>query len=197
MLLTIKVCLLSHTASVLFLCEVLFTYALECSQLSPSFVPVSSSVQLSNQLPTPIQAIVPSLQFRCQSLITGGNIRVVGASSFDIQVWRPQDNLGNLYNLIWRREFQRIVSSNTDALVNSSFSMSPGVPVRPGDVIGFYSLEPARFLYSFSQQGEIIYTRTSQGPLCNFSINTNTVLERRTSALPLISLTYGKISCML
>ena len=197
MLLTIKVCLLSHTASVLFLCEVLFTYALECSQLNPSFVPVSSSVQLSNQLPTPIQAIVPSLQFRCQSLITGGNIRVVGASSFDIQVWRPQDNLGNLYNLIWRREFQRIVSSNTDALVNSSFSMSPGVPVRPGDVIGFYSLEPARFLYSFSQQGEIIYTRTSQGPLCNFSINTNTVLERRTSALPLISLTYGKISCML
>ena len=200
MLLTIKVCLLSHTASVIFLCEVLFAYALECSQLGPSFVPVSSTVQLSNQLPTPIQAIVPSLQFRCQSLITGGNIRVVGASNFDIQVWRPQDNLGNLYNLIWRREFRRRVSigsSNTDTLVNSSFSMSPGVPVRPGDVIGFYSLEPARFLYSFSQQGEIIYTRTSQGPLCNFSINTNTAFERRTSALPLISLTYGKISCML
>lgn len=168
--------------------------------MNPSFVPVSSTVQLSNQLPTPIQAIVPSLQFRCQNLITGGNIRVVGASNFDIQVWRPQDNLGNLYNLIWRREFRRRVSigsSNTDALVNSSFSMSPGVPVRPGDVIGFYSLEPARFLYSFSQQGEIIYTRTSQGPLCNFSINTNTALERRTSALPLISLTYGKTSCML
>lgn len=199
MLLTIEVCPLSHTVSVLFLCKVLIAYALECSQ-SPSFVPVSSSVQLSNQLPTPIQAIVPSLQFRCQSFITGGNIQAVGASNFDIQVWRPQDNVGNLYNLIWRREFQSRVSvgsSNMDTLVNSSFSMSPGVPVRPGDVIGFYSLESARFLYSFSQQGEIIYTRTSQGPLCNFSINTNAALERRMSALPLISLTYGKISCNL
>lgn len=158
-----------------------------------------SSVQLSNQLPTPIQAIVPSLRFECQSLITGGNIQAVGASNFDVQIWRPQDNIGNLYNLVWRREFRSRISigaSNVDALVNSSFSMSPGVPVRRGDVIGFYSLEPARLLYSSSQQDEIIYTRASQGPLCNISLITdNTNLQRRTSALPLISLTYGKISC--
>ena len=157
-----------------------------------------SSVQLSNQLPTPIQAIVPSLRFECPSLITGGNVQAVGASNFDVQIWRPQDNIGNLYNLVWRREFRSRISiglSNVDALVNSSFSMSPGVPVRPGDVIGFYSLEPARFLYSSSQQDEIIYTGASQGPLCNISLITNTNLQRRTSALPLILLTYGKISC--
>ena len=137
--------ILAYTATVIFLYEVLLAYTLDCSQ-SPNFVPASSSVQLSNQLPTPIQAIVPSLQFRCQSFITGGNIRAVGASNFDIQVWRPQDNNGNLYNLVWRREFQsrstRLRSVNT--FVNSSFSMSPGVPVKSGDVIGFYSLEPAR-----------------------------------------------------
>ncbi len=182
------------TASALLLYKVLLVSTLHCSQ-SPSFVPVSSNIQLSNQLPTPIQAIVPNLQFRCQSLITGGNIRVVGASNFDIQVWRPQDNVDNLYNLIWRREFRSrisIGSNNVNTLVNSSFSMSPGVPVRPGDVIGFYSFEPARFLYSSSQRDEIIYARTSEGPLCNFSLNTNADLQRRTSALPLISLTYGK-----
>ena len=162
-------------------------------------MPVGSNVQLSNQLPTPIQAIVPSLRFECQSLITGGNVRAVGASKFDVQVWRPQDNVGNLYNLVWRREFRSrisIGSSNVNALVNSSFSMSPGVPVRRGDVIGFYSLEPARVLYSSSQlQDEIIYTRASQGPLCNISLITDTNLQRMTTALPFISLTYGKISC--
>ena len=124
----------------IFLCEVILAYALSCSQ-TPSFVPVSSSFDLSNQLPTPIQAIIPSPSF-----ITGGNIRVAGARNFDIQVWRPQDTAGTLYNLVWRREFQsrstRLRSVNT--FVNSSFSMSPGVPVKSGDVIGFYSLEPAR-----------------------------------------------------
>ena len=187
--------LLLHAASALFLYEVVLAYTLDCSQ-SHSFVPVSSSVQLPNQLPTPIQAIVPSLRFECQSLITGGNIRVVGASNFDIQVWRPQDSVGNLYNLVWRREFRSRTSvalSNVDALVNSSFSMSPGVPVRPGDVVGFYSLESARFLYSSSQQGEIVYTASSQGPLCNISLTTSTDLQSRMSALPLSSLTYGKM----
>ena len=102
--------------------------------------------------------------------------------------------MGNLYNLVWRREFRSRTSvalSNVDALVNSSFSMSPGVPVRPGDVVGFYSFESARFLYSSSQQGEIVYTTSSQGPLCNISLTTSTDLQRRMSALPLISLTYG------
>lgn len=192
--------ILAYTATVIFLYKVLLAYTLDCSQ-SPNFVPASSSVQLSNQLPTPIQAIVPSLQFRCQSFITGGNIRAVGASNFDIQVWRPQDNNGNLYNLVWRREFRSRtsigLSGNANSLVSSSFSMSPGVPVRSGDVIGFYSLEPARFLYTLSQQDEIIYTSASQGPLCNISLITNADLQHRTSALPLISLTYGRISCKL
>ena len=159
-------------------------------------MPVNSDVQLSNQLPTPIQAIIPSLRFECQSLITGGNIRVVGASSFDLQVWRPRDATvtGTFYNLVWRREFRRrrTASSSMNALVNSSFAMSPGVPVRPGDVIGFYSSEFARFLYTSSQQDEIIYTGANQGPLCNFSL-TEAGLQRQTSALPLISLTYGKL----
>ena len=176
----------------IFLCNVVLTYTLDCSQ-SPGFVPVSSSIELSNQLPTPIQAIVPSLQFKCPSFITGGNIRAVGASNFDVQVWRPQDNKGTFYNLVWRREFRRRSTrlSSVDAFVNSSFSMSPGIPVRSGDVVGFYSLEPARLLYTSSPQSEIIYTGASQGPLCNFSLN-DTSVQRRASAVPLISLTYGK-----
>ena len=188
--------LLITTASVLFIYEVVLSFSLDCSR-NPSFVPVSSSVQPSNQLPTPIQAIIPSLRFECPSLITGGNIRAVGAPNFDIQVWRPQDNIDTLYNLVWRREFRSRISTglnNVDALVNSSFSMSPGVPVRPGDVIGFYSLEPARLLYTSSEQDEIIYTGASQGPLCNFSL-TNADVQRRILAVPLISLIYGKISC--
>ena len=71
--------------------------------------------------------------------------------------------------------------------------MSPGVPVKSGDVIGFYSLEPARLLYTSSPQNEIIYTGASQGPLCNFSLN-DIGVQRRTSAVPLVSLTYGKLS---
>ena len=176
----------------IFLCEVILAYALSCSQ-TPSFVPVSSSFDLSNQLPTPIQAIIPSLRFECPSFITGGNIRAAGARNFDIQVWRPQDTTGTLYNLVWRREFQsrstRLRSVNT--FVNSSFSVSPGVPVKSGDVIGFYPLEPARLLYTFSPQDEIIYTEASQGPLCNFSLN-DTSAQLRTSTVPLISLTLGK-----
>lgn len=62
----------SITTAILFYGAIL-ALALECSQ-SPNFVPVSSSVDLSNQLPTPIQAIVPSLRFECPSFITGGNI---------------------------------------------------------------------------------------------------------------------------
>ena len=162
---------------------------MSCSQ-TPSFVPVSSSFDLSNQLPTPIQAIVPSLRFECPSFITGGNIRAAGARNFDIQVWRPQDSTGTLYNLVWRREF-RSTSTRSSSFVNSSFSMSPGVPVRSGDVIGFYSLEPARLLYTSSPQDEIVYTEASQGPLCNFSLN-DTSVRLRTSTVPLISLTLGK-----
>ena len=65
--------------------------------------------------------------------------------------------------------------------------------MRPGDVVGFHSLEPARFLYKSSEQDEIIYTGASQGPLCNFSL-TSADVQRRTSAVPLITLTYRKLS---
>ena len=180
----------SITTAILFYGAVL-ALALECSQ-SPNFVPVSSSVDFSNQLPTPIQAIVPSLRFECPSFITGGNIQAVGASNFDIQVWRPQDTIGTLYTLVWRREFRRSTRlSSVNASVNSSFSMSPGIPVRPGDVIGFHSLEPARLLYTSSLRDEIIYTGASPGPLCTFSLNDRNV-QHRPSAVPLISLTHGK-----
>ena len=113
--------------AVAFIIEVVSVQALTCQQ-NPIFTPVRSDIQISNQLPTPIQAIIPSMRFGCPSLITGGNIQAVGGSNFDIQVWRPQDTLESLYNLVWRREFRSRTSvrvGNANTLVNSSFAMSP------------------------------------------------------------------------
>ena len=147
-----------------------------------------------NCMPTPIQAIIPSLRFECPSFIIGCNIRAAGAKSFQInvQIWKPQDSTGTLYNLVWRREFRsrstRLSSVNT--FVNSSFSMSPDVPVRSGDVIGFYSLEPARFLFTSSPRDDIIYTEASQGSLCNFSLNDTSIPSSGHQLFPLFHWHY-------
>lgn len=145
---------------------------------------------ISSQIPTSVQVVIPTLQFECQALITGANIQAIGDLNFDLQIWRPQGTVGTLYNLVWRRPF-RIRALGRDSPVNTSFVSSPGVPVRPGDVIGFHSFVSPRFLFDVSQQHEVYYVEARQGPLCNFSLEGPGV-KHRTFPLPFISLTYGE-----
>ena len=86
---------------------------------------------------------------------------------------------------------KRSIGSNAQ-MVTASFSTSPGIPVRPGDVIGFHSNESAMLLFDLYQQHEVYFVEAGQGPLCNFSLDGNGV-KHRASVLPLISLTYGKL----
>ena len=144
------------------------------------------------QLPTSVQAVIPTLQFECQALITGGNIQAIGDLNVDLQIWRPQENMGTFYNLVWRRPFRvRSGDGGRDAVVNASFTSLTGVPVRPGDVIGLHSFVSPRLLFDLSQQHEVYYLEAGQGPLCNFSLNGADV-RHRTIPLPFISLTYGE-----
>lgn len=172
------------------MCEIILAQALECSQNS-SFIP-ENGVPVSVQLPTSVQAVIPTLQFECQALIAGGNIQAIGDLNIDLQIWRPQESTGTLYNLVWRRSFRmRSGGSGRDALVNTSFTLFSGVPVRPGDVIGFHSFVSPRLLFDVSQQHEVYYLEAGQGPLCNFSLN-GAGVRHKTIPLPFILLTYGE-----
>ena len=179
-------------APALLLCEVILIQALGCSQDS-SFMP-ENGVPISTQIPASVQAVIPTLQFECQALITGGNIQAIGDLNIDLQIWRPQESTGTFYNLVWMRPFRMRSGSGgsgTDAPVNASFTSNPGVPVRPGDVIGFHSLVSPRLLFDTSQQHEVYYLEAGQGPLCNFSLN-GIGVRHTTIPLPFISLTYGE-----
>ena len=178
--------------AVILLCKIILAHALGCSQNS-SLMTVDASVQLPNQVPfQSVQAVIPTLQFECQALITGGSIRAIGDLNIDLQIWRPHESTGTFYNLVWKREFRRRSSLSKNTQITSSFSMFPGIPVRPGDVIGFHSFVVPRLLFDVSQPQEVFFIEAEQGPLCNFSINGAGVM-RREFPLPSISLTYSKL----
>ena len=82
-------------------------------------------------------------------------------------------------------------SGGRDALVNSLFTLISGVPVRPGDVIGFHLFASSRLLFDVSQQHNLytILKQLMQGPLCNFSLN-GAGVRNKAIPLPFISLTY-------
>ena len=149
-----------------------------------------NGVSISAQLPTSFQAVIPTLRFECQALITGGNIQAMGDLNINLQIWRPQESTGTFYNLAWQRPF-RMRSGGRDALINSSFTLLSGVPIRPGDVIGFHSFVSPRLLFDVSQQHKLHYLEAAQGPLCNFSLN-GVGVRNKAIPLPFISLTYGE-----
>ena len=151
-----------------------------------------NGVSIPVQLPTSFQAVIPTLRFECQALITGGNIQAVGDLNINLQIWRPQERTGTFYNLVWQRRFQ-VRSGGRDALINSSLTLISGVPVRPGDVIGFHSFVSPRLLFDVSQQHNLYYLEAAQGPLCNFSLN-GAGVGNKAIPLPFISLTYGECS---
>ena len=176
-------------ASVVLLCDIVLVHALGCSH-SSNFMP-ENGVPISDQLPASVQTIIPTLQFECQAMITGGNIQAIGDLNMDLQIWRPQESTGTFYNLILRRRFRIRSGGARNVKINASFTSSLGIPVRAGDVIGFHSFVSPRLLFDVSQKHEAYYVEAGQGPLCNFSLN-GTGVRHKTLPLPFISLTYGE-----
>lgn len=170
-------------------CQLTVLHSLECV---PS--PTRNGQVVSRQLPAPTQAIIPSLHLKCEGLITGGNIQVIGDLNLDLQIWRPQENTTTFYNLIWRRQFRKRASGSS-IQVNATFTSSPGVPIRPGDVLGIHSFVSTRLLFDTTQQQQVYFVGAPQGPLCNFSLDGPGVMSR-VIPLPLISLTYGMKICV-
>ena len=176
----------SSSSALLLCCGEIVSSALECFPISSP-----ASVPDIRQLPAPVQAVIPSLRFECNGLVTGGTLQAAGDLNVDLQIWRPQGNSGTLYNLIWQRQIRRRIS--TGGVSEVSFTMSPGVPVEAGDVVGFHTIVSSQVQFDTSQQRQVFLMDSTLTPPCNFSLNGPGVRSVM-SSVPQISFTFSKFS---
>ena len=166
----------------------------------PEFNPATPMNYGSFSFPNTVQALIPTYEFTCAGALTELHAQVAGESTKIVfQVWR-QGNAGN-YNIVADLTYPGPQATRNDSTV--SIRAGPlilGIPVRPGDVLGFYleNDEEAkenrfRLLYDNTQETTVYYYPLGTDvPLCNFSTCDGPPVESVQNAAPLISIVFGK-----
>ena len=177
----------------------------------------------SDTIPELHQAIIPSYRFTCCGNITEWGVDVHPGGfghdriyTLDLQVWRPSPTVQTTgcYSLVGNNRFTSISLANQVAIV-TPLSRSR-IEFQPGDVLGFMlenidgsdggvvllsdSLEQVDGGY---ETEEIWYADFSNPVFnnneCQLAVGTGRLLNTRTNAAPVISISYSKLipSCML
>ena len=153
--------------------------------------------QLLPQLKDGFQAILPDNAFSCSGLLKEVVIQATGESEFELQLWRPVD--GSLYTKVWGEGYQLFSTTGTFKRIAKDTLQwtvldSIGIPVKAGDVFGFYIHEaktPIQFVYSNSIPSTLYYIKSTH-TLCNMSL-CDSHMRRLTRTSPFITATvFGK-----
>ena len=182
--------------------------------LDPPFEDLCSD---SIRLPTGSQAIVISYQFHCCGEITEwltymqpGGSNFDGVYSVHFQVWRPFPTSGgsdDCYSLVGENRFPG-VTLEAGRLVSETPQPTNVIPVRPGDVLGYYvSSTRSRaedddndddddgIQLDSSFTNDVVYYADFDAPLTmgTASVGPGGVLSLSTNAAPVISVRISKL----
>ena len=131
--------------------------------------------QLLPQFKDGFQAILPDNAFSCSGLLKEALVQATGESEFELQLWRPVDS--GLFTKIWGESYHPFSTTGTfrriakDTLQWSVLD-SIGIPVKAGDVFGFYIHKadtPIQLLCTSSMPSTLHYTESTH-TLCNMSL---------------------------
>ena len=152
-----------------------------------------------------VQAILPYHKFNCEGVINHIVVQTKGESSrLDVQLWSPSES--RIYSLKWsvsfsadeNSVFQEVQPPNTEhdgsLLV---FYSQRGLPVSPGDVLGYYIEQPIQLGFVDTgkvpgAQHSVIYALENvTAPVCSMSL-CDAGLRSFYHAAPLIHAEFGK-----
>ncbi len=149
-----------------------------------------------------LQALVPSYQFECLGLLTELQAQVAGEDSefsqIVFQIWRHQGD--GKYTVVADLIYPGAGASR-DGSTLSITPLTRGIPIRPGDVIGFFlenggeeqeEEDLLKLLYDSRQDTTVYYLVGTGAPLCNFTTCAESAVQVMQNTAPLISLVFGK-----
>ena len=175
---------------------------LSCSQDCIDGLPVFSENRTYSTLPVGIQALIPAYAFDCQGVLTKVSARVQGRDAqINFQLWRQISN--GTFTLVWEQQYRSSITDQVENTRTVTIELLNKVPVRVGDVIGFYVEDTGRqnqtkVMYETeSSENAMVYYAESVGePPCNFSLCDSNIYNI-THASPFISVVFGKHSITL
>lgn len=177
-----------------------------CVPLSPNYIQPEESEDIEypsvpGQIRDGIQAILPDYEFICNGVVTEITVHATQSledSEFVLQIWRPVGK--GVFELLWVSTYPTPFVFERVRFDTLRWRDSIGVPVIPGDVLGFFigqSDRPLQLLYSnsltdkTSPTSTVFYVRNVNRPLCNISLCDNRV-ESLVNTAPFITAVLGK-----
>ena len=170
------------------------------------------------RLPNNTQTIITSYQFHCCGDITaweaafepGGNNHRLGGYTVHFQVWRPSPTVASdgCYNLVGENRFTSVTLSNR--LMSETPEPSNIISVRPGDVVGYFTITNRNNanegiqLHEDALTGESLWyntitaeqSLTFRGESCPYQVGVEPerILRSSTSLGPIVSASMCKFS---
>ena len=167
-----------------------------CVQNLPDY----DSHSYTMSLPDRVQALVPAYKIQCRGILTELTAQVSGDDTQIIfQVWRPTPTAGSYTILADLRYLDLGSTREGDIITVMPLVM---IPVRPGDVIGFYidnseDGDQIQLQYengsNVAAETTVYYFEGSDVPLCNFSLCDASHVSSIGNIAPLISVQIGKL----
>ena len=172
--------------------------AKNCTRGIPNVLSAVDPDSLS--LPPGVQVLVPGYRFDCKGVITTFFAQVSSTTAasdnsarnyIDFQVWSPVN--GVEYTLHWAGRYPSPISTR---VAEGIIVLDPifGIPVSPGDILGFFVSEAGTGLenslhYGDSSEINQFYVDTSTAP-CNFSV-CDTSVEMFANTAPHVAVGFG------
>jgi len=149
-----------------------------------NYEPPSSPPQLLAVPTSGVQALLPNYSFNTPGLLKEIAVSCYGESILELQVWKP------LSRGVFVKKWSQLYDSagfRRVAIDTVQWSSISGIPISPGDIIGFFIKGSMHIVNSTGLHYKMYYASSDQS-LCSLSLCDNHIKELQSTA-PSIAIT--------